>query len=304
MFLSSIFPNRGSSFRLDSDIPPLDGKVILVTGGTSGLSKQTIVELVKYRPARIWLATRNAETASATASEIKQAVGNESVLSILVLDLSSLETSARLDLLILSAGVITSAAAQTTDGYELQFATNHLGHALLVQKTVAVVTGDTADRSASKCAHREPNLNHSSDSPPGGIRFELLQSPAETLSLLPRYAQSKLANVLYARALARRQPDLTVVSVHPAISESPLIGQFAESLSLNLDMIRVTSPLWMHDIQEGVKHPLWAAFAPDVRSGEYYEPVSVRGRASRDASNNELERKLWDWTENELHEWK
>lgn len=50
----------------------------------------------------------------------------------------------------------------------------------------------------------------------------------------------------------------------------------------------------MHDIRDGVRKPLWAAFAPDVRSGEYYEPVGIRGRASRDASNDDLERTLWD----------
>ncbi|KAJ5655517.1 retinol dehydrogenase 14 [Penicillium longicatenatum] len=273
------------------------------------------MELAKYRPARIWLAARKAEKASANATEIKQVMGNESVLSILALDLSSLETvsaaaqivlaeSSRMDLLILNAAVMVPAAAQSTNGYELQFATNHLGHALLIQRLLPLLleTQRTDPRanvrivSLSSTAHRM--------APPGGIRFELLHSPADILSPLSRYAQSSLAKILYARALAQRQPDLTVVSVHPAVSETPLIGQFVESLSLNPDMVRLTSPLWMHDVREGIKNSLWAAFAPDVRSGEYYEPVGVPGRASRDAYSNELERRLWDWTENELDKWK
>lgn len=202
-----------------------------MTGGTSGPGKQTIIELAKHRPGRIWLAARDAENASATVREIQQLVSNESVLSILILDLSSLETvnaaaqivqaeSSRLDILILNAAVMAPAAAETIDGYELQFATNHLGHALLAQRLLPLLL--ETQRADSRANVRIVSLTSTAHrmAPPGGIRFETLQSPAETPSPLSRYVQSKLANVLYARALVRRLPDLTVVSLHPAASRS------------------------------------------------------------------------------------
>ncbi|KAJ5161518.1 retinol dehydrogenase 14 [Penicillium capsulatum] len=312
---SSLFLSRGRNFNPESKIPPLDDKHILVTGGTSGLGKQIIVELIKHHPAHIWLAARDIDKAKAVAAEIQRLTNNTGAISILLLDLASLETvrtaaekvraeSSRLDLVILSAGVVAPDAAQTTDGYELNFGTNYLGPALLIQELLPLLRA--TQREVPHADVRVVSLNSTVHrlAPPGGIRFDILQSSSKSLTTVLRYAQSKLATALHTRALARHYPDLKFVTVHPGIAETPLIGHFVSLLSLNPGLVQGTRAWWMHDVQEGIKGPLWAAFSSDVYSGEYYEPVGVRGRASHAALDDHLERKLWDWTEAELKRWK
>ncbi len=83
----------GNSVRFDpaKDIPALDGKVILVTGGNVGLGKQAVLEFSRHHPAQVWLAARNMDKAQAAADEIKQQVPDASI-KLLELDLTSFES--------------------------------------------------------------------------------------------------------------------------------------------------------------------------------------------------------------------
>ncbi|KAI8232827.1 hypothetical protein K4K54_011478 [Colletotrichum sp. SAR 10_86] len=131
------------SFNPATDIPSLCGKTIFVTGGNTGLGKQSIIDLARHDPAQIWLAARDLVKAEAAATEIRSTVPAVPII-LLKLDLSSVKsikeavatfssTAKRLDILMLNAGIMAVPPGLTEEGYEIQFGTNHVGHALLTK---------------------------------------------------------------------------------------------------------------------------------------------------------------------------
>ena len=118
----------------------IDGKTVIITGGNTGIGKATAI-LLAERGGRIILACRNTKKGEAAVAEIKEITGNNDIL-FRNLDLAStasirkfahniLETEARIDVLLLNAGVMSTPYQLTEDGFELQFGVNHLGHFLL-----------------------------------------------------------------------------------------------------------------------------------------------------------------------------
>ncbi|UPK95343.1 hypothetical protein LCI18_006278 [Fusarium solani-melongenae] len=270
------------------DIPPLDGKVILITGGNIGLGKQSALDLIKHNPAEIWLAARNSQKADAAITELKETAPQVSV-KFLQLDLGSFDSVknavriftssvSRLDILLLNAGVMGCPPGQTKEGYEAHWGINHVGHALLL-KLLTPLLLRTRSESRSEVRIVSVSSVASKFSVSGGIKFDILKTNGGSESPNNLYGQSKLANLIYAKEFADHHPELTSVSIHPGTFVVPLIGV---------------------EVQEGAKSQLWAATAKDVESGEYYEPVGVAGRGSALSKNKELGKKLWDWTEKEL----
>ncbi|KAK7757521.1 hypothetical protein SLS62_000536 [Diatrype stigma] len=134
-------------FSPDTDIPSLRNKVILVTGGTAGLGKASIEALAKHEPAHIYFTGRNATAAQSLISSITQS--NPSVaLTFLEMDMGSLSTVKaalkrfahdRLDILMCNAGIMASPAGLSKDGFEIQFAINHLGNAMVIQQLLPIL---------------------------------------------------------------------------------------------------------------------------------------------------------------------
>lgn len=304
------------SFDPDKDIPSLEGKVILVTGGNIGLGKQAILEYAKHGPRQIWLAARSLDKAQAAVDEI-QAQVTGAPIRVVQLDLASLSSvrraarsiaqeTDRLDILMLNAGVMACEAGLTEDGFEVQFGTNHMGHALLtslllplLERTAQAHSGTGAGGRAdvrvvvlSSRAHRMI--------PRQGVHFEALKTPCSDMGTMTRYGQSKLANVLFARRLAQLHPWLTVAAVHPGVVRTNLVAG-ASGLPAVARLLG-NGPLagWLlTSVGEGVRNQLWASVA-DVESGEYYEPVGVSGRVLPLGRDDDLARALWEWTEAEM----
>ncbi|KAK4068183.1 hypothetical protein Trihar35433_6743 [Trichoderma harzianum] len=281
-----------ANFNPDKDIPSLSGKVVLVTGGTAGLGKQSIQALAKHDPEHIYFTGRNQKAADAVMNDIK--AENSGVgLTFLETDFSSLESvragisqfaHARLDILMCNAGVMAVPPAVSKDGFEIHFAINHLAHAMIIHELLPVLTR-TAEMSNSDvrvvCLTSEGWKGH----PPSGI------------------SQSKFANLVYASELGRRFPKIMAVSVHPGVVKTDLVNtlSFADSAFLRVsNFILGTSILTP---EEGVLNQLWTAAGAnrnELVNGAYYRPVGVlsNGDVSKDkmAMNEEVAHKLWTWT--------
>lgn len=147
------------------------------------------------------------------------------------------------------------------DGYEIQFATNHLGHALLIklllpllEKTAAAPGSDVRIINLTSTAHKS--------TPSNGIDFATLKTDQASLgsfvqpSKWMRYGQSKLANVLYAQELARRYPNIKSVSVHPGFIKTELHA--TENIADRLLKNFLTGWHWL-SVEEGPYNQTWAA---------------------------------------------
>lgn len=298
--------NKSVRFNPRDDIPSLEGRVVLVTGANIGLGKQAVLEFARHKPRQIWLAARNLDKARTAAEEIQQQVPGAPI-KILQLDLASFDSvkkaastfmseSDRLDILMLNAGVMAASAGLTEEGYEMQFGTNHMGHALFARLLLPVL--ETTAKVAAVRIVSLSSLGHRLWRK-GGFDFESLKTPADEMGPYPRYFRSKLANVLWARQMAKEYPWLTVVAVHPGAVQTNLVegttGSWAVTrIALKLTRFAFTS------VEDGVKNQLWAAVSDDVQSGEYYEPVGVSGQTSADGLDNGLAKEVWDWTQKEL----
>ncbi|KAL9068304.1 MAG: hypothetical protein Q9157_006554 [Trypethelium eluteriae] len=295
------------------DIPDLSGKVILVTGGNSGLGKETIVALAKHKPNKIYLAARNVSKAQAAVKDIEKRIPGAPT-SILEFDLSSLHSvmeaarrviseSQRLDILMCNGGIVALPMAQSKDGYEIQFATNHLGHALLIKLLLPLLLKTAQQYSDARVIIlASPAAGFV---PKEGIQFDTLRTTQDLgFGGKPqRYGQSKLANILYADELSRRYPQLRCASINPGIAKTEL---YTEQGWLMRVFIVVTTWLrgkCMVSPEEGAYNQLWAATTPKKNiplNGALYDPVGQLAKPIKNTDNDDLRERLWAWTEKQL----
>jgi NAD(P)-dependent dehydrogenase (short-subunit alcohol dehydrogenase family) len=277
--------------------------------GTAGLRKGSVAELAKHKPAHIHFSGRNSSRASRVIDEIKANVP-DAQLPFVPCDLASFASideagkmfaskSQRLDILICNAGIMAVPADLTKDGYEIQFGTNHLGHALLIKHFLPIMlkaseaNGDARIVSLTLIAFRGV--------PSGGIVFKNLQTKQEFAfgGRWFRYSQSKFANILYGSEIARRYPSIPVMIAHPGVIKTDLVNNlgFADRI-----LVAVTNIGNILTPEQGVHNQLWAATVNknEIRSGAYYEPVGKLGKHSKYSQDARLATELWDWTHNQL----
>lgn len=284
----------------------------LTAPGTAGVGSGTVIELARHSPAHLLFTGRNSKSAQATISSA-QAAGpgvRVSFVSCDLANLASVKTAAervlsdltRLDVLVCNAGIMAKPAGLSRDGYEIHFATNHLGHALLAQKLLPLL-----DRTADSGADVRVVMVTSTawrGTPPGGIVFDKLK----TMQKMPlgrwlRYGQSKLANLLYARELSKRHPSILSFSLTPGVVETGLVTDLG---LMDRALVYIPNIGKVKTQEEGTHNLLWAISAPrdSIKPGAFYEPVGDLSRMETKASKDpELGDKLWNWTEMELEKW-
>ncbi|KAG6361343.1 hypothetical protein INS49_009568 [Diaporthe citri] len=137
-------------FNLERDVPELNGKVLLTTGGTNGLGAAAAKMLASRHPAKIYITGRNQAAAQQTIDSIKSSTGSATQLEWIRCDHANLATvkeaaekilakESRLDVLMANAGIMALPRGLTSDGYELHFGINHLAHALLIRKLLPLL---------------------------------------------------------------------------------------------------------------------------------------------------------------------
>ncbi|KAF5264998.1 hypothetical protein FOXYS1_4185 [Fusarium oxysporum] len=287
-------------------MPSLEGKVILVTGATAGLGKESVLQFAHHNPQRIYLCGRDLQKSQLAAQYIKHHVPSASI-RLLHLDLGSfasvkeaarivLSECERLDILMLNAGIMFVPLGRTADGYEIQFGTNHMGHALLTKllipllnKTTRIPGSDV--RVVCLASHGHVYLNK------GGIKYDTLKTDGESVGLYQCYYQSKLANILWARQLAKKFPHFTVSAIDPGLVNTELL---VKATGMVWYLYAVVRCMLITPVAKGVRNQLWASVSKGVVSGEYYEPVGKHGLATEEGRDDKLVEKLWEWTESEL----
>ncbi|KAF3001671.1 hypothetical protein E8E14_006712 [Neopestalotiopsis sp. 37M] len=304
----SSFFKSSVPFTPKTDIPSLKGKVIIVTGGNSGLGKQAILEFARHNPEAIWLATRSAEKAEAAIKDIQKEVPTANI-RFLELDLDSfasiknavnvfLAASDRLDILMENAGIMATSEGLTKEGYEVQFGTNHVGHALFTKLLLPVLLS-TAEQPGADVRVVVLSSAGICYAPPEGIQLDKVTTTCGGMTTHTRYGQSKLANALYARQLAKEYPEITVSSIHPGGLNTNLARYMTED-SLKFRLVWAIGQHVTTSVENGARNQLWASVSKDVINGAYYVPVGVRDEPAA-VQDDDLARRLWDWTETQLN---
>lgn len=250
----------------------MKGKTVIVTGANSGLGKMTARELAR-RGARIILACRDLESAAKAVQEIRQ-VTTKGELIIKHLDLASFAsirkfadnihlTEPTLDVLINNAGVFQCPFQKTADGFETQFGVNHLGHFLLTKLLLSLLLKSASSRIVIVAS----NLYKS-----GKIDFTNLNGET-AYDRKAAYSNSKLANVLFGRELAKRiqglETDVYITS--PGMVWTNLGRHVSLSIWKKLALV-VFGIAFIRTPLEGCQTILHCATSDEIRgkSGVYY----------------------------------
>ncbi|MCB1039387.1 MAG: SDR family oxidoreductase [Acidimicrobiales bacterium] len=194
----------------------------VVTGANTGIGLVTARELAR-RGDRVIIACRSTEKAQAAIHHIAAATGSDDLehVALDLADLDAVRASAAtlvergqpIDVLVANAG-LAGQRGQTAQGIELAFGTNHLGHFLFATSLLPLL------RAAPQPARVVVVSSDSHYAAKDGIPWDELRRPTKSVTGLPEYGVSKLANVLFAQELHRREPELFVGALHPGVIAS------------------------------------------------------------------------------------
>lgn len=288
-----------------SEIPSQRGRIAVITGGTEGLGFEDALELARAG-AEVIVASRSAEKGITAVQELRHRVPGASV-RFEPLDLASLSSVAnftacrrndlpRIDVLINNAGIMTPPDRRTTaDGFELQFGLNFLGHFALTAGLMPLLRNGHNPRvvTLSSVANRN-----------GAIHFDDLQSE-KRYNPMSAYAQSKLADLLFAREFHRRSMagnwGITSIAAHPGVSRTNLLLNGPGPNSVMGLSRRLFGRILFQPSAQGALPTLFAATSLDAEAGGYYGPNRIgetRGdvapaRVPDAATDDQVSARLW-----------
>lgn len=292
-----------------NDIPDQSGKIIVITGANSGLGFSSTKALAA-KGAKVVLAVRNLQKGQAAMDEVKQAVP-EADLVLMKCDVSDLESVKQFveafrgafthaDILMNNAGIMATPPMTSPQGFEAQFATNHLGHFALtglMLGTLAQAPNGARVVNVSSLAARQGQMQFDD------INWRNNYHPFKV------YSQSKLANQLFTYALQKRLErspynNITAHVAHPGGSNTNLVDAIQLPKLLKRILIPVVMPMAM-SADQGALPQLYAATAPQAEPGGYYGPHAineVRGypkpaKVPAQAKSLEAQNRLWEMSE-------
>jgi NAD(P)-dependent dehydrogenase (short-subunit alcohol dehydrogenase family) len=267
----------------------LTGKRVLVTGVSAGLGVETARALAAHG-AQVVGAARDLSKAQAATELVRAQAASGGSLSLVPLDLASLDSVRRcadgllaagkpFDLVIANAGVMACPKGTTADGFETQFGTNHLGHFVLVNRIASLLEAGSRLVNLSSAGHRyadvdleDPNFEH---------------TPYEEFIA---YGRSKTANVLFAVEFDRRHKarDVRATAVHPGGIRTELSRHLTPAMlekliaEINARQPKGAAPFSYKSIPQGAATSVWAACIGDAEAigGHYCEDCHVAEIAS------------------------
>jgi NAD(P)-dependent dehydrogenase (short-subunit alcohol dehydrogenase family) len=302
-----------SSWSVDQ-MPDCTDRTVLITGANSGLGFEATGAFAA-NGATVIMACRSTDRGQQAATEIRAGIGNTgATLNVRECDLASLDSVESfaagvtrdyngIDVLCNNAGVMAIPRQETEDGFEKQFGVNHLGHFALTGHVLELLLesdGESRIVTHSSGAHES-----------GEIDFDDLNHE-QSYGRWEAYAQSKLANLLFAYELHRRLEatdvtDTISAACHPGYAATNLQyrGPKQAGSTLRMWMMRVANTVFGQSASQGALPLLYASTAPDVEGGEYYGPggfMNMRGppekQSSSDPSYDEDDaRLLWERSE-------
>ncbi|KAJ7362597.1 NAD(P)-binding protein [Mycena albidolilacea] len=285
------------------DLPDLTGKVVLVTGGNSGIGYET-VKVMLLKNATVYLAARSLSKGNEAIAQLETETGKRA--KFLELDLADLRTvrkaaeafferEERLDILFNNGGVMIPPTDQlTAQGYDLQFGTNVLGHFFLTELLLPALNASHTHTSVpariintSSAAHTNcPKPLIFFDTVKGGVKRDAqIKKWGKMMAPWTLYGASKTANIIVANHYAATCQSSVLVScsLHPGIIQTGLQRTFPGPLKL---IVNITgSPAHV-----GAHNQLWAAVkaSPGEINGRYFVPVGVQKTPSQIATDVEL----------------
>ncbi len=258
-----------------ANIPDLSGKIIVVTGGNSGLGYESSKAFTS-KGAEVVLASRSTEKGEQARAEILKAIpgGNIKVMQLDLGDLESVSNFAsafknsyqKLDVLLNNAGIMMTPYFTTKNGFEGQLGTNHLGHFALTGLLMDVVLKTPGARivSVSSGAHKRGKMDFSN------LQYE----NGKDYSPMKAYGRSKLSNLLFTYELQRKleaaNKEAITAAAHPGVALTNLARHLEGKF-----LFKILTPLFKLMAQDpvmGALPQIRASVDPNVKAGQYYGP--------------------------------
>lgn len=270
----------------------IDGKIVVITGANTGIGKETAIDLAR-RGGKIYIACRDINKSKDALEEIKE-TSKSSQAFLLKLDLASMasirefsrkfhQMESKLHILINNAGVMACPKGLTEDGFEMQMGVNHLGHFLLNDLMFDLLKASAPSRIVivSSSGHKLSDIN----------KNDFMNE--KSYNKVAVYAQSKLANILYARELSKRisGSGVTVNSCHPGIVPTEL-GRHIDTW-LRPIYRKVLKPYYK-TINEGAQTQIRLAVDPELETvtGKYFRDCE-EAQPSEPARDDSTAAWLW-----------
>ncbi|EJD50485.1 NAD(P)-binding protein [Auricularia subglabra TFB-10046 SS5] len=286
-------------------MPDCSGKVFIVTGGNSGIGKENVLALLK-KGGKVYMGSRDRAKAEEAIAELETLSGRRAIF--LELDLANLRSvkraageymskETRLNVLFNNGGVMAVPVEKlTSDGYDLQFGTNVIGHFYFAKLLLPVLfaTYDANPSDKPRVIHTS-SIGHRIFHP--SIDFATLKDSPERrkLGTMALYGQSKFGNLVVSKELARRYGDkIVAVGIDP--------GGIRTNLIRDPGITAKVMNYFLADPWKGAITQLYAGLAPEATdlNGGYLFPFARRGKAHPAVEVPETGTKLWDWLEEQV----
>ncbi|EGO03075.1 hypothetical protein SERLA73DRAFT_176596 [Serpula lacrymans var. lacrymans S7.3] len=304
----------------ENDVPDLTGKIAIVTGGNSGIGKQTVAVLLS-KGAKVYVAARSEAKAKQAIKELQEArpETKKGQVEYITLDLSEAKKAkaaaidfkqreSRLHLLFNNAGIMgVPKGSKSPDGYELQWATNVFGPFVFTHHLLPVLKATAADSPPGTVRIINTSSSGAGQAPKKGEPIPLddptVGAGANPASPSACYGHGKLGDILWTRELAKRHKDIWSFAPHPGPVQSDLIRH----MGIPGPVVWCLNRVVFKPVEYGALTQIFAGTSPTItadKNGSYLVPLAqfTNSLPHPRANDDALGKKVWDWCEKAMNQ--